>query len=241
MMLEGKTALITGAGNGIGRAMAIRFALEGATVIACDIDAAALANLESSIGCKTIVGDISTEEGRAAIADAGPLNILVNNAGILDALTPLDATGDALWDKVMDVNITAPFKICRAIVPKMIEAGGGVIVNTCSAASLSGGRAGCAYTASKHALLGLTRSIAFYYRSKGIRCNAVAPGAIQTELHTRNRYHKGGLAAYSPYFPMIGQFGEAEQVAEAALFLASDLSSYVNGEVISVDGGWNAF
>ena len=241
MMLEGKTALITGAANGIGRAMAIRFALEGATVIACDIDATALATLADAIGCKTVTADISTDEGRDAIVAAGPLNILVNNAGILDALTPLQDTSDALWDKVFDVNITAPFKLCRSIVPKMVEAGGGVIVNTCSAASLSGGRAGCAYTASKHALLGLTRSIAFYYRSKGIRCNAVAPGAIQTELHTRSRYHKGGMAAYSPYFTLIGQFGEADQVAAAALFLASDLSSYVNGEIISVDGGWNAF
>jgi len=241
MTLDGKTAIITGAASGIGRAMAKRFAAAGATLIAADIDAEGLKSLADEISCKTVVGDITSEEGRAAILDTPALDILVNNAGILDGLTPLHDTEDGMWNRVIDVNVTAPFKLCRAAVPRMIEMGGGVIVNTCSAASLSGGRAGCAYTASKHALLGLTRSIAFYYRDKGIRCNAVAPGAIQTELSYREIPHMEGINKYAPYFPLIGEFGEPEQIADVALFLASDASAYVNGEVLSVDGGWNAF
>ena len=114
-------------------------------------------------------------------------------------------------------------------------------VNTCSAASLSGGRAGCAYTVSKHGLLGLTRSIAWYYGDQGIRCNAIAPGAIQTKMHMREVPHAGGLKKYGTYFPTIPKHGKAMAVAETALFLASDAASYVNGEILSVDGGWNAF
>ncbi len=240
MSLAGKTALITGAASGIGRAMARRFAAEGATVIAVDIDEARLAKVTSELDCEGLVADLSTEAGLAAVIERD-LDILCNNAGILDALTPLEDTDDALWDRVMAVNLTAPFKLCRAAVPKMVAKGGGVVLNTCSAASLSGGRAGCSYTASKHALLGLTRSIAWYYGAKGIRCNAIAPGAIQTKMQMRQPPHPEGMQAYAPYFPTIPRQGKAAEVADVAAFLVSDGARYVNGEVLSVDGGWTAY
>lgn len=239
-MLQGKTAVITGAASGIGRTMARRFAAEGATVIAVDIDGDRLAKVAAELGCEAIVADLGTDAGVAA-AIAKDIDILCNNAGILDALTPLEDTDDALWDKVFSVNVTAPFKLCRAVVPKMVAKGGGVVLNTCSAASLSGGRAGCSYTASKHALLGLTRSIAWYYGARGIRCNAIAPGAIQTKMQMRQPPHPGGMAAYAPYFPTIPRQGKAAEVADVAAFLVSDGARYVNGEVLSVDGGWAAY
>ena len=240
MSLADKTALITGAASGIGRAMARKFSAEGATVIAVDIDEARLTKVTSELGCEGLVVDLATEEGLAAVI-ARDLDILCNNAGILDALTPLEDTDDALWDRVMAVNLTAPFKLCRAIVPRMVASGGGVILNTCSAASLSGGRAGCSYTASKHALLGLTRSIAWYYGDKGVRCNAIAPGAIQTKMQVRQPPHPGGMQAYAPYFPTISSQGKAAEVADVAAFLVGDGARYVNGEVVSVDGGWTAY
>ncbi len=240
MVLQGKTAAITGAASGIGRAMARKFAAEGATVLAVDRDADALDKLAAELGCTVLVLDVTSAEAAATLA-AHPIDVLCNNAGVLDALTPLLDTDDALWDQVLAVNTTAPFKLCRAVLPGMIERGGGAIVNTCSAASLSGGRAGFAYTASKHALLGMTRSVAWYYRDQGIRANAVAPGAIQTKMQFRQAPHAGGMAKYADYFPTIGPQGRAAQVADVACFLASDAASYVNGEVLSVDGGWNAF
>ncbi|MDP6935733.1 MAG: SDR family oxidoreductase, partial [Myxococcota bacterium] len=206
-----------------------------------DLDGDRLAKVAEELSCESVVADIGTEEGVAAVVSRTDMDILCNNAGILDSLTPLLAVDDALWDQVMRVNLTAPFKLCRGALPAMIERGGGVIVNTCSAASLSGGRAGCAYTASKHGLLGLTRSIAWYYGDKGIRCNAIAPGAIQTKMHFRNPPHTDGLQKYSRYFGTMPEHGKAIAVAEAALYLASDASGYVNGEVLTVDGGWNAF
>ncbi len=240
MSLQNKTALITGAASGIGRAMARKFAAEGATVIAVDIDEARLTKVTTELGCEALVVDLSTEAGLAAVIERD-LDILCNNAGILDALTPLEDTDDALWDRVMAVNLTAPFKLCRSVVPKMVAKGGGVVLNTCSAASLSGGRAGCSYTASKHALLGLTRSIAWYYGAKGIRCNAIAPGAIQTKMQMRQPPHPEGMQAYAPYFPTIPRQGKAAEVADVAAFLVSDGARYVNGEVLSVDGGWTAY
>ena len=193
------------------------------------------------LGCEHVAGDVTDPAHQAALLDRERVDVLVNNAGILDSLTPLVDTEDALWDKVMAVNATAPMQLSRAAVTKMLAHGGGSIVNTCSAASLSGGRAGCAYTASKHALLGLTRSVAWFYGDQGIRCNAVAPGAIQTKIGFRGVPHEGGMAKYGQYFSTIPPMGKSIKVAQAAAFLASDRASYINGEIVSVDGGWNAF
>jgi len=221
--------------------MARCFAAEGAKVVAVDIDESRLAKVVDELNCEGVVADINSPEGVAAIVERSTVDILCNNAGILDRLTPLLDVDDAMWERVMNINVRAPFKLCQGVLPGMIERGGGVIVNTCSAAALSGGRAGCAYTVSKHGLLGLTRSIAWFYGSQGIRCNAIAPGAIQTKMHMREAPHQQGFEKYASYFPTIPEHGKAMAVAETALFLASDAASYVNGEVLSVDGGWNAF
>ncbi len=241
MTLEGKFAIVTGGASGIGRSMVRVLAANGASVLAVDMDEARLAKVTAEVGCEGLVADISDDADIARMLDRERIDILCNNAGILDALTPLADIDDALWERIMRINVTAPMKAMRGVVPKMVEAGGGVILNTCSAAALSGGRAGAAYTASKHALLGLTRSTAWFYGDKGIRCNAIAPGAIQTKMHFRQTPHTDGMQKYSQYFQTMPPHGEASAVADVALFLCSDASRYVNGEILSVDGGWNAF
>lgn len=241
MSLNGKVVVVTGGASGIGRSMVRVFRAAGASVVAVDLDAGGLAKVAAETGCETLAVDIASDAGIAAMVERPRVDVLCNNAGILDALTPLAEVDDALWDRVMHVNVTAPMKAMRAVIPRMIEGGGGVILNTCSAAALSGGRAGAAYTASKHALLGLTRSTAWFYGEKGIRCNAIAPGAIQTKMHFRSAPNAAGMERYSRHFPTMPPQGEAAAVAEAALFLVSDASRYVNGTCLSVDGGWNAF
>ncbi len=241
MMLKDKHTLITGAASGIGRSMARRFAAEGAQVVAVDIDEDRLLRVAAELDCAHVVADLTKSDDLARVLDRPRIDILCNNAGVLDALTPLTEVSDELWDRVMAVNVTAPFRTCRAAIPKMIEHGGGVILNTCSAASLSGGRAGAAYTASKHALAGMTRSIAWYYGAQGIRCVGLAPGAIQTRMHMRQMPHPQGIEKYAEYFPTMPEHGRAMDVAEVACFLVSDGARYVSGEIVSVDGGWNAF
>jgi len=251
MRLEGKTAIITGAGSGIGRSMARKMASEGATVIGVDLDAERLEQAVAGINeagdkAHAVVCDISDDAAITALIDDvirqhGRLDILCNNAGILDKLTPIADVDDALWERVMRVNVTGPFYACRKVIPLFTEQGGGVILNTASAAALSGGRAGGAYTVSKHGLLGLSRSIAWFYGAQGVRCNAIAPGAIQTKMHVREPPHAAGFERYATFFPTIPPQGKAMQVAEVATFLVSDEASYINGEVISVDGGWNSF
>ena len=241
MSVAGKVCVVTGAASGIGRSMARALHAAEATVVAVDLDAKGLAKVQGELGCEVVEADITSAEGLAAICERERIDVLMNNAGVLDSLTPLLDVTDELWEKVVTVNLTAPMKLCRAVLPGMIERGGGVVINTCSAASLSGGRAGCSYTSAKHGLLGLTRSIAWFYGNQGIRCNAIAPGAIKTKMHMRQMPHADGIKRYSEYFKTIPPHGSAMQVAQVAAFLASDAASYINGEVISVDGGWNAF
>ncbi len=241
MKLQGKVIVVTGAASGIGRAMVKRFAADGATVIAADVDAERLAPVAAETGAEPVVCDVSDRASVEALLNRPRVDVLCNNAGILDALTPLADVSDELWRRVMSINVDGPFYATRAVLPMMIAQGGGVILNTCSAAALSGGRAGAAYTAAKHALLGVTRSVAWYYADQNIRCNAIAPGAISTKMHTREAPHEGGMAKYAPYFATVPPHGKASAVADVAAFLISDDASYVNGEILSVDGGWNAF
>ncbi|MCO4744339.1 MAG: SDR family oxidoreductase [Proteobacteria bacterium] len=241
MRLEGKTAVITGAASGIGRAMARKFAAEGANIVVVDMDEGRLGKVVAELECEMICGDITDEAVIAKMFDREKVDILCNNAGILDALTPLHLADDALYERVMHVNVAGPFRAMRAVLPKMVEAGSGTILNTCSAAALTGGRAGAVYTASKHALLGFTRSTAWFYGGQGVRCNAIAPGAIETKMHFRQQPNMEGFAAYQKHFSTMPRQGKAGEVAALAAFLVSDDASYVNGEIISVDGGWNSF
>lgn len=251
MKLNDKATLITGAASGIGRSIARTFAASGAKLVLVDVDQTRLDKVVAELQAQdaAVVGKVADLSDGAAcdglvqlcIDTYGRIDVLCNNAGVLDNLTPCDDTSDELWRKVMGVNVDAPFVTSRAALRAMVEQGAGAIVNTTSAAGLHGGRGGCAYTASKHALVGLTRSIAWFYGPKGIRCNAVAPGAIQTRMQSSFAPHPQGMAAYQPHFSTIPRFGKAMEVAQAVAFLASDDAAYINGAILPVDGGWIAY
>jgi NAD(P)-dependent dehydrogenase (short-subunit alcohol dehydrogenase family) len=172
----------------------------------------------------------------------GTLDILVNNAGIMDNFVPAGEVTDELWEKVFAVNVTGPMRAIRKALPIFSEKGSGVIVNIASAGGLLGSRAGAAYTASKHAVVGLTKNVGFQYANLGIRCNAIAPGAVNTNIGTTiynpSQFGMERAMAGMNLNPRVGEPGE---IAKVALFLASDDSSFVNGAVIVADAGWTAY
>ena len=170
------------------------------------------------------------------------MDILHNNAGIMDGVRPVAETPDELWEKVMNININAPFRASRRVIPSMLKQGGGVIINTTSVAGLFGGVAGAAYTVSKHALIGLTQNIAAFYGTKGIRCNAMALGGVNTNIGVGSGQPSAmGMEQLNKVAAMIPRMAEPSEIAELALFLASAKSSYVNGSCIVIDGGWTVF
>ena len=249
--LDGQVAVITGAASGMGRAMARRFAAEGARLVLADLQteklekvAGELAEAGHEVAYEVVdvseAADVERLIGRAQ-SDFGTVNTLCNNAGILDNLTPLHDTDEALWDRLLDVNAKGPFLASRLAVKLMMDQGGGSIINTASAAGNHGGRGGAAYTASKHAVVGLTKSIAWFYGPHNIRCNAICPGAIMTAMASSFTPHAEGFERYSKHFPTVPPFGKARDIADVAVFLASDEARYVNGAVIPVDGGWVAY
>ena len=249
--LDGQVAVITGAASGMGRAMARRFAAEGARLVLADLQTEKLAKVAGELAeaghevAYEVVdvseaADVERLIGRAQ-SDFGAVNTLCNNAGILDNLTPLHDTDEALWDRLLGVNAKGPFLASRLAVKLMMDQGGGSIINTASAAGNHGGRGGAAYTASKHAVVGLTKSIAWFYGPHNIRCNAICPGAIMTAMASSFTPHAEGFERYSKHFPTVPPFGKARDIADVAVFLASDEARYVNGAVIPVDGGWVAY
>ena len=224
---EGRTAIVTGAGSGIGRATAVRLAQEGARVVASDISAERLAELTAEhpeLALVTVAGDVSTEAvARQLAAEAGDrIDVLANVA------------------RVMNVNVTAIMRLTRAVLPKMIEAGSGTIVNVASEAGLRGSAAGVAYTTSKHAVIGYTKNTAFMYAPKGIRVNAVAPGAVATNIEApwNSEWAAGRLGPLMQV--VIPGVATPEQLAAAITWLASDDSANVTGVVLASDGGWSA-
>ncbi|MCA9884637.1 MAG: glucose 1-dehydrogenase [Anaerolineae bacterium] len=249
MRLEGKVALITGAGSGIGKATAELFAAEGAKVVASDISAPRLADLKKEVEAAggtiiTLVGDVSKREDdekmvEAAIATYGTIDIVVNNAGIMDDFVPLADLEDSLWERVMGVNLNGPMYIIRKALQTMLEKGSGSIVNVASVGGLFGGRSGVSYTASKHAVIGLTRSVAYHYAKKGIRCNAVCPGGVATNIEIKQP-NPLGYERLQTTFPTVTRQADAKELANAILFLASDEASFVNGDIMVVDGGWTS-
>lgn len=249
--LENKTAIVTGAASGMGKTIAILFAKEGAKVVLADLiqdDADQVAEEIRKQGGKAmaIACDVSKEESvidliETAIADFGGLDILVNNAGIMDNFTPLDRVNDGLWEKVMAVNVNGPFYTSRLAIRHMLTKGKGVIINIASIGGLFGARAGLAYTTSKHALVGMTKNIGFMYAKKGIRCNAIAPGGVNTNIMKNAQPDAEGAVLCSSGIGSNPRMGEPEEIAKTALFLASDESSFITGEVITVDGGWTAY
>ncbi|MCC6611838.1 MAG: glucose 1-dehydrogenase [Anaerolineae bacterium] len=249
MKLQDKVALVTGAGSGIGREITKLFAAEGAQIVAADVVATGLDTLAQEVSAgdtrlKTIVGDVSVRADAEQLVDTaldvyGTLDIVVNNAGIMDDFMPLADLDDSLWRKVMGVNLDGPMFICRKALQTMLANEKGVIVNVASIGGLFGGRAGVSYTASKHAVIGLTRSIAYQYAKKGIRCNVVCPGGVATNISIRNPSPLG-YERLQTTLPAAIRTAQPEELARVVLFLASDDGSFVNGEVLVADGGWTA-
>ncbi len=251
-VLEGKVAVITGAGSGVGRAMANLFAKNGSAVVVVDLlpdrVSQVVAEVEASGGkASGLAMDLSVKTQVERMVDEtlnsfGRVDILCNNAGIMDGVRPVADTTDDVWDKVMNINLNAPFWASRRVIPSMVKQGRGVIINTASVAGLLGGTAGAAYTVSKHALIGLTQNIAAFYGAKGIRCNAMVLGGVNTNIGVGSgQPNPEGMQHLNKVAAMIPRVAEPQEIAELALFLASDRSSYMNGSCVVIDGGWTVF
>jgi NAD(P)-dependent dehydrogenase (short-subunit alcohol dehydrogenase family) len=246
--LEHKVALITGAGSGIGRASALRFGAEGARVVAVDFDAASGRTTADQV--RAAGGDadfVRADVARAADVAAmvnfaeqrfGALHVLFNNAGVFpDEDGSVVDTDEATFDRVIGVNLKGVFLGCKYGIPALLRAGGGSIVNTASLVAVMGSAtAQSAYTASKGGVLALTREIAVEFARRGIRANALCPGPVNTPLLQTLLADPAARARRLVHLPM-GRLAEADEIASAALFLASDESSYVNGAAFLVDGG----
>ncbi|HEY2645053.1 MAG TPA: SDR family NAD(P)-dependent oxidoreductase [Galbitalea sp.] len=240
---SGKTIIVTGAGSGIGRATASRVAREGGRVIAVDISKERLDEFVAEHKGSEIVpvsGDITDDAAVAAIVAAAGDRIdgLANIAGIMDDMTPVAEVTDAVWNRVFSINVYGTMKLMRAVVPSMLAQASGSIVNTASEAALRGSAAGAAYTASKHAVAGLTKSSAFMYGPSGIRVNAVAPGPTITNIQATFA-SKLGADRVQVGMSVMPDAAEADALAASITFLLSDDGVNVNGVILPSDGGWS--
>lgn len=246
--LEDKVVVVSGAGAGIGRGIATCFARHGARLILSDIKEA---NLDAVLGDIKAVGgeaigliaDASANEGiTATLARAretfGRIDVLVNNAGVPDYWKTLIELSDEDWQRNIGINLTGPFRACRAAVPIMIAQGGGVIINIASIAALRGGRSGLAYTVAKHGVVGLTKAVAVEYGDQGIRCNSISPGSVVTSLSSMDGMSEQGMRIREKGMVTRPPRAVPDDIAPAALFLASDDARYVNGTNLVIDAGW---
>lgn len=240
--LKGKRALVTAAGQGIGRAAAERLASEGAQVVATDVNTDLLAELAGTDGIETRALDVLDAEAITALAaDLGTIDVLFNCAGVVHSGTILEASEDE-WDFAFQLNAKAQFRMIRAFLPGMIAAGGGSIINMSSVAgSVTGPPNRLIYNASKAAVAGLTRGVAADYVTQGIRCNAICPGTVESpSLHQRLRDtgdYEAAMKSFIARQPM-GRIGKPEEIAALVAYLASDESGFTTGQLHVIDGGW---
>ena len=240
----GKTIIVTGAASGIGKATASRIAREGGRVIACDIAAEKLEAMRAELpdaDIVTVAGNLTEQAAidKVVAAAGDTIDGLANVAGINDDFSPAGETPDAVWDRVIAINLTAPFKLMRAVLPAMEAAGRGAILNVASEAALRGNASGNAYTASKHGIVGVTKSAAFMYGQKGIRVNAVAPGGVATGIPMPPNMSESGSARLTPFQMAIPSLATAEHLAASITFLLSDDAVNINGAILASDGGWS--
>lgn len=253
MQLAEKAIVITGGGSGIGRSMAVLFASEGANVVIADwhkddLDSAAQEITDAGGKAVAMTADVSKQADCEAMIDKaieafGRIDVLVNNAGVMDINQAVGELDLEIWRRVMSINVDGPMYAMRRAVPLMLAQDHGVILNTASVAGLGGGAAGAAYTASKHALIGLTKNTAWIYAKRGVRCNAIAAGAVQTNITQSVDMAKmdpGGSARAQEYYALIPGTLEPLDIAQLGLYLVSDASRLVNGAVITADAGWRA-
>ncbi|MFE5664394.1 SDR family NAD(P)-dependent oxidoreductase [Streptomyces niveus] len=246
-----RSVIVTGAASGIGRAAALAFAALGDRVLIADLDvdgAEETARRITDTGGVALaaVGDLAEqrvvdEVVARAVAEFGGIDVLVNNAGIMDRMSAAHETGDEEWERVLRVDLTAPFLLTRAVLPHMLTAGNGCLVFTGSEAGLRGGAAGAAYTAAKHGITGLVKNLAVMYRKQGIRTNMIAPGPTLTGIGVDSRPDAHGPTVVKSLIGAnIGRLGSAEEQAAAIVWLASTEAAFVNGAVLPVDDGWSA-
>ena len=238
--LSGKRALVTAAAQGIGEATTRAFAAEGATVIATDINAETLAKFENVEGIQASVLDVTDQAAISALVDSQePFDILFNCAGFVHHGSVLDCTSEE-WDMAFDLNVKSMFSMSKAVLPGMLERQCGSIINISSIAAHKGLLNRFAYGATKAAVVGLTRSIAMDYVANGIRCNAIAPGTVQSpSLESRIAAFDDPVAARKQFIARqpMGRVGTAEEIAHMAVYLASDESIFTTGTVMKIDGG----
>ena len=241
-----RVAFITGAASGIGRAAAIAFVAEGARVAILDRSADALRTVEASVKeaggeVLAIACDVSSpdqvEDAIKQIVDRfGRLDIAFNNAGVENKAAPVHEIDLAEWDRIIGINLRGTFLCMKHELAQMVKQGGGVVVNTSSGAGIRGVAGGAAYAASKHGIIGLTRSAALDYAKQNIRVNAVLPGNIETPM--MDRFTGGDMQKAIDLEP-VGRLGKPEEIAEAVLWMASDLGGFVTGAATVIDGGWS--
>lgn len=249
--LENKTAIVTGAASGMGKAIAQLYAQEGASVVVADLNQQEIDEVVKAItsnGGKAtgIVCNVAKEDQVKQMVDEtiktyGTIDVLVNNAGIMDDFIPVEQMSNEHWNRIMEVNVNGPMYACRLVVPIMLAKKSGSIINIASIGGLQGSRAGAAYTTSKHALIGLTKNIGFTYSKSGFRCNAIAPGGVNTNIGKNMKPNQFGYERCTSGMGSMPRMGESNEIATVALFLASDDASFVNGTVVTADGGWLAY
>ena len=250
--LDNKVAIITGSGSGIGKEIAFTYAREGAKVVIADFSEEAMNQTVEELkeaGHETygVKVNVAVNEDIERLIDDvireyGKIDILVNNAGVGDNMQAAANVEDATWDRVMDINLNGVMYGMRKVIPHFQEKGAGTIINMASISGLTGGRGGLAYTAAKHAVVGMTKNVASQYGPENIRCNAIAPGHVETGFGAAmDNVDKFGMEIATRGVNLMAKAGTVEEVANIALFLASDESSLINGVALAADGAWSAY